>query len=152
MSSTVDQARKLIAFNEWANSRVLAAAEKLTQEQYYDIADQFGHMLGAQRFWHARWTGGEYGSHVIMDTAAEANAAYEKSHDDMRAFGASLTEESLDRTDDWFGNGHQLSVGDSIVQVVGHSIQHRAEIAIKLTEHDASPGDLDYLFFSWGVS
>lgn len=149
MSSTVDQARKLIGFNEWANSRVLAAAEKLTPEQYSELAGQFAHVLGAQRFWHARWTGGEYGSHVIMNTAAEANTAYAKSHDDMSAFADSLTEESLDRANDWFGNGKQLSVADSIVQVVNHSTQHRSEIAIKLTEHDASPGDLDYLFFRW---
>jgi len=151
VASTVEQARKLIGFNEWANSRVLAAAEKLTSEQYSELADQFAHMLGAQRFWHSRWTGGEYGSHVFMETAAEATAAYAKSHDDMRVFGDSLTEESLERTDDWFGNGNQLSVGDSIVQVVNHSTQHRSEIAIKLTEHDASPGDLDYLFFRWGM-
>lgn len=149
MASTVDQARKLIGFNEWANSRVLAAAEKLTPEQYSDLAGQFAHMLGAQRFWHANWTGGEYGSHVMMSTPAEANAAYAKSHENMRTFADSLTEESLDRTDDWFGNGQQLSVADSVVQVVNHSTQHRSEIAIKLTDAGTSPGDLDYLFFRW---
>ena len=142
--------RKLIGFNEWANSLMLGAAEKLTPEQFGGLADQFAHMLGAQRFWHANWTGGKYGSHVIMTTTAEAKAAYSKSHEDMRAFGATLTEASLDRTDDWFGNGNQLSVGDSIVQVVNHSTQHRSEIAITLTEAGASPGDLDYLFFCWG--
>lgn len=151
MSSTVDQTRKLVAFNEWANSRILAAAEKLTPEQYSALADPFAHMLGAQRFWHSRWTGGEYGSHVIMSTAAEATAAYANSHDDMRAFADSLTDESLARESDWFGNGQQLSVVDTIVQIVNHSTQHRSEIAIKLTEHDASPGDLDYLFFRWGM-
>jgi uncharacterized damage-inducible protein DinB len=151
VGSTVDQSRKLIAFNQWANSRILAAAEKLTPEQYNSLADQFAHLLGAQRFWHSRWTGGEYGSHVIMTTAAEATTAYANSHDDMSAFADSLTDESLDRESDWFGNGNQLSVADTIVQIVGHSIQHRAEIAIKLTEHDASPGDLDYLFFRWGM-
>lgn len=150
MSSNVEQIRKLIGFNKWANTRILGAAEKLTPDQFSGLADQFAHMLGAQRFWHSRWTGGEYGSHVIMNTVAEAHAAYAKSHDDMRAFGATLTEASLDRTDDWFSNGNQLSVADSVVQVVNHSTQHRSEIAIILTEADASPGDLDYLFFCWG--
>ena len=151
MPTAIEQARNLIAFNAWANSRVLAAAEKLTPDQYSELADQFAHMLGAQRFWHARWTGGEYGSHVIMNTVAEASAGYARSHEDMLSFAESLDDETLDRTNDWFGNGQQLCIADSIVQVVGHSIQHRAEIAIKLTEHDASPGDLDYLFFRWGM-
>jgi uncharacterized damage-inducible protein DinB len=150
MSSNVEQIRKLIGFNEWANSRVLSASEKLTPEQYNGLAEQFAHMLGAQRFWHARWTGAEYGSHVTMNSVAEAHAAYANSHEDMRAFAASLTEASLDHTGDWFGNGKQLSVADSIVQVVNHGTQHRSEIAIPLTKADASPGDLDYLFFRWG--
>lgn len=151
MPTAIEQARNLIAFNEWANSRVLTAAQKLTPDQYNELADQFAHMLGAQRFWHSRWTSGEYGSHVFMNAAAQAGAAYAVSHEDMRAFGDSLNDETLDRTDDWFGNGQQLSIADSIVQVVGHSIQHRAEIAIKLTEYGASPGDMDYLFFRWGI-
>ena len=151
MASVVDQARLLIGFNEWANSRVLGAAEKLTPKQYSGLADQFAHVLGAQRFWHAKWTGGEYGSHAVTATIDEAKAAYGRSHDDLRAFAASLSGEAIDRSEDWFGNGQKLSVADAIVQVVNHSTQHRSEIAITLTEHGASPGDLDYLFFKWGM-
>ncbi len=148
MASTVDQARKLIGFNEWSNSRILAAAEKLTPDHFGGLARQFEHVLSAQGWWMANWSGGKY-SHVSLKTIDETKAAYAVSHAGLRAFATSLTDEVLDRTGDWFGNGKMLTVADSIVQVVNHSTQHRSEIAVTLTEHDASPGDLDYVFFVW---
>jgi uncharacterized damage-inducible protein DinB len=128
---------------------VLAAAGKLTADQYAGLADQFAHMLGAQRLWYAFWTGGDYGSHAATDTLDLARSAYGQSHEDLRTFAASLTEETLDREEDWFGRNLPCSVAESLVQVVAHSVQHRAEIAVKLTEWDASPGDLDYIRYVW---
>ncbi len=147
MTSIVEQARLLLAFNEWANERILSAAEGLTPEQYGELRDQFAHMLGTGRWWHAQWTGGEYGAHVIPRTIAGARDAYARSHGDLRAFAASLTDAALARSERWWGTEQELSVADVIVQVVNHSTQHRSEIAVALTAHGCSPGDLDYLFF-----
>ncbi len=143
----VEQARLLLGFNEWANLRILAAVEKLKPDQYSELVDQFAHMLGTQRWWHLKWTDGEYGQHAIPATISEANAMFARSHDDLREFGASLTEETLAHSEGWWGGDQELSVGELIVQVVNHGTQHRSEIAISLTEWGCSPGDLDYLFF-----
>lgn len=147
MASAVEQARLLLGFNEWANLRILSAAEGLRSEQYDGLRDQFAHMLGTQRWWHAKWTGGEYGGDLIPQTLSDAQAAYARSHDDLRSFAASLTGASLHRSERWWGTEHELSVGELIVQVVNHGTQHRSEIAVALTLHDCSPGDLDYLFY-----
>ena len=145
--AAVEQARLLLGFNEWANLGILAAAKRLKPEQYGDLVDQFAHMLGTQRWWHLKWTGGEYGQHVIPVTIADANTMFARSHDDLREFGISLTDEKLAYSEHWWGDEQELAIGELIVQVVNHGTQHRSEIAISLTEWGCSPGDLDYLFF-----
>jgi len=145
--SAVDQARLLLGFNEWANLRILAAAEKLVPEHYSELVGRFTHMLGTQRWWHAKWTATEYGQHAVPVTIADAQAMFARSHDDLREFAGSLTEATLEHSEQWWGSEQELSVGELIVQVVNHGTQHRSEIAVILTERGCSPGDLDYLFF-----
>jgi uncharacterized damage-inducible protein DinB len=147
VASFLDQAHQLLEFNEWANERILSAAEGLQAEQYTDLRDQFAHMLATQRWWHAKWTGGEYGEHLVPQTITDARVAFARSHADLRAFAAALTDARLDRCERWWGTEQQLSVAELIVQVVNHGTQHRSEIAVVLSLHGCSPGDLDYLFF-----
>jgi uncharacterized damage-inducible protein DinB len=146
--SALEQTRLLLGFNEWANLRILTAAEKLKPEQYGELVDQFAHMLGTQRWWYLKWTGGEYDGHAIPSTIADANTMFEQSHEDMREFGDSLTEAKVAHSERWWdGEEAELSIGELVVQVVNHGTQHRSEIALRLTEWGASPGDLDYLDF-----
>lgn len=102
-------------------------------------------MPGTQRWWYAKWMDGAFDD-LIPATLADARAAYAVSHDDLRSLAESLTDEALARSERWWGTEHEPSVGDLIVQVVNHGTQHRSEIAIVLTLHGCSPGDLDYLF------
>jgi uncharacterized damage-inducible protein DinB len=143
----VERSRLLLGFNEWADLRILVAAEKLKPDEYAGLVAQFAHMLGTQRWWYAKWTGGEYGQHAVPVTIADAHAMFARSHDDLREFAAGLTEQALERSARWWGNEMELSVGELIVQVVNHGTQHRSELAITLTDRGCSPGDLDYLFF-----
>ena len=53
-----DHARQLVAYGEWANNQLLAAAARLDQEQYATVRDAFAHLLGTQQYWYANWTGG----------------------------------------------------------------------------------------------
>lgn len=145
----VERSRLLLDFNEWANLRILAAAEKLSPEDYTPLVEQFAHMMGAQR-WYARCSGIDYGKHAVPMTIEDLRIMLGRSHDDLREFAATLTAERLASAVAAPAELGEFSVEDSIVQLVNHGTQHRSEIALVLTERGCSPGDLDYLFFRLG--
>jgi uncharacterized damage-inducible protein DinB len=146
MPSPVEQARLLLAYNEWANDRVLLVADDLSPARFDELTPKFDHLLGTQRWWHAKWTSTEY-QEKHPEGLEETRGAYVASHADLRVFAESLTDETLERSERWWDTDQELSVGELIVQVVNHGTQHRAEIASAMTMHGRSPGDLDYLAF-----
>jgi len=144
-----DHARQLVAYNEWANERVLQAARQLTPEQYRQVSATFAHFLGTQEFWYGNWTGAR--SEEITALTYEALVErFGRSHAQLRSFGAALTDADWQRSEQWWkrwGYEHRLPLGETLFQVVNHSTQHRAEIAVVMSAAGASPGDLDYLVF-----
>lgn len=149
MTTLVDHARSLIEFTIWADDRILAAAEGLSEEQYSGLRDKFEHMLGTQGWWHAKWTGGER-VEPHLATLAEARERYAASHRAMRAYAQELTAKEWDRSGQWWsdlGYDQRMPLGESITQVFYHGVQHRSEVAVSLSGWGHSPGDVDYLTF-----
>jgi len=68
----------------------------------------------------------------------------------MRAFLESLSDdelvESLNITR-WDGVKVTMTRWHMLVHLASHSMQHRTEAAVLLTQYGHSPGDLDFLFF-----
>ncbi|MEX2226091.1 MAG: DinB family protein [Dehalococcoidia bacterium] len=148
-----DHARQLVAYNEWANYQLLEAARALTDEQYAALAGAFAHFLGTQQFWHSNWTGSEF-EEAKPPTFDALRAAFDASHAEMRDYFGALTDEGWHRSEQWWkrwGYDHRLPLGETLFQVINHSTQHRSEIAGVMSEHGASPGDLDYLVFKQGL-
>jgi uncharacterized damage-inducible protein DinB len=62
---TIDEARELFAYSDWANARFFAAAEALTPEQlsgraassFPSVRGTLGHIVGAEWVWLRRWQG-----------------------------------------------------------------------------------------------
>jgi uncharacterized damage-inducible protein DinB len=149
MTTLVEHARALIAFTIWADDRILAAADGISDEQYARLRGQFEHMLGTRRYWYANWTGGTQEA-PDLKTLVEARAAYAASNDVLRNYMAALTAEEWHRAEQWwlrFGFDGRMALGESITQVVYHGVQHRSEIAVLLSQWGHSPGDMDYLTF-----
>jgi uncharacterized damage-inducible protein DinB len=157
MSILVEQMQRLIAYNQWADERLITAAGGLSAEQYSALRDQFAHMLGTMLWWNARWRGRSvsFPDMVATTTAAVADratlrAAYAAAHNDFTEFGAAITDQSWQRAEQWWidwGIDAVLPVGEVITQVVNHGTQHRSEIAAVTSLHGCSPGDLDYLTY-----
>jgi len=148
-----DHARQLVAYNEWANNRVLDAARNLNPEQYATVAGGFAHFLGTQEFWYANWTDAEFEERE-RDSFDELVDAFAASHAQMREYFAALTDDGWHRSEQWWkrwGHEQRLPLGETLFQVVNHSTQHRSEIAVVTSSYGASPGDLDYLQFKQGV-
>jgi uncharacterized damage-inducible protein DinB len=149
VTTVVEHARSLIAATVWADDKILAAADGMSEEQYGELRAQFAHMLGTQRYWHANWTRGSY-EEPELTTLAQAREGYAASQTALSAYAKQLTQTEWDRTEQWwlrFGRQERMALGESITQVFYHGIQHRSEIAVRLSSWDRSPGDLDYLTY-----
>jgi uncharacterized damage-inducible protein DinB len=151
------QLRRLVAYNQWADERILAAIDGLAddelarpREAYFGtIAANLRHTLISQRVWLARWRG-EKPPYDEPITVAWREA-YAVTHGVMRAFVASLSDTEADRVvsyTDLRGNARQLPLAHSITHVVNHGTAHRAETGLLLERLGRSPGDLDYSLYS----
>ncbi len=157
MTTLSDQARLMIAYNEWADLRIIDAAEGLTAEQFDGLRATFAHMLGTQVWWYALWTAGANagegaGEFIQPDipAVAELRPSFERGHANLRAYTDDLTDEGWHREEPWWkqwGYDQTMAMGETLFQVVEHGVQHRSEIAVVLTSYERSPGDLDYLNF-----
>jgi uncharacterized damage-inducible protein DinB len=149
VTTLAEHARSMIAATIWADDKLLAAADGISQEQYGELRAQFSHMLGTQRYWHANWTGGSH-DELELPTFAQARDGYVASHAALSTYAAGLTQAEWDRVEQWWlrwGRQERMAVGESITQVFYHGVQHRSEIAVVLSSWDRSPGDLDYITY-----
>jgi uncharacterized damage-inducible protein DinB len=150
------QLRRLVAYNQWADGRILAAIDGLPEEElarpreayFGTIAANLRHTLMAQRIWLARWRG----ERPAYDEAITASwpEAYAVTHAILGTFVAGLSDADADRAvsyTDLRGNARQLPLAHTITHVVNHGTAHRAETGLLLERLGRSPGDLDYSFY-----
>jgi uncharacterized damage-inducible protein DinB len=163
--SKVEFIRSMFGHNEWANDRILETASSLSEVQLAEqselcpkgITDTLGHAVSTQIFWLAEWEKegsfemsmiqGISGLDAIKSRSAESHAALGK-------FIDGLGEEGCERTirpPEWWGDtpGLKIPLWHVMMQVVMHSMQHRAEVAQALTAAGESPGEMDYI--GWAI-
>jgi uncharacterized damage-inducible protein DinB len=147
------QLRRLVAYNEWADDRLLTALDGLAPEElarpreayFGSIAANLGHTLTAQRIWLARWLGQtpRYGEPITVPW----REAFAETHAVFRRFVADLSDTAADRLLRYTtsrGEARAIVLADAITHVVNHGTAHRAETGLLLERLGRSPGDLDY--------
>ena len=147
------QLRRLVAYNQWADERVLAALEGLAPEElakpreayFGTVASNLRHTLVSQRVWLARWRGEtpRYDETITVPW----REAYADTHGVFRRFVDGLSDtdaERLVRYSDSRGNAREMVLAHAITHVVNHGTAHRAETGLLLERLGRSPGDLDY--------
>ena len=153
------ESHRLIAYNQWADEKILAAIEGMTdgelqapREAYFgSLAGNLRHTVGAQLVWLARWKG-EPTPPLDRLIAGPWSDVYAASHAALRAYVESLADADLVRVvryTDFKGVSRALALAPLITHLVNHGTQHRAETGLLLERLGRSPGDLDYLYFCY---
>lgn len=153
--------REYYDYTEWANERVLVAAEKLTPALFtrsdldgvWSIRDSLVHIMVSQWAWVERWNGRMIGA--FPDVASFADVAsirdrWQPVYADMRKLLAAFDDDQL--AADLTFRSRDGSEGRSLLwvqlmQVANHSTYHRGEVAALLTSFGHSPGELDFLIW-----
>ncbi|MDE2852897.1 MAG: DinB family protein [Chloroflexota bacterium] len=156
----VEDIKLYYAYNEWANKRILNAAEQATADQlvapndigWGNLRGALAHILDAEYGWFSFLFGRE--DEGIIDPASFADIAalrerWERQNEVTRGCLDSLADEDLTRihTSERGGKTHHWVLWQVLAHVVNHGTQHRAECAAILTGFGHSPGDMDMSLF-----
>lgn len=147
-------------YNEWANKRILDAAQRASREQltapneygWGDLRGALVHILDAEYGWFSflfeREDEGVLDPKNFADIAA-LRQRWERQSETNRQRLDALNDEDLLRIHKSERNGksYKWILWQVLVHVVNHGTQHRAEAAALLTGHGHSPGDLDMTLY-----
>ena len=163
-SGPSDSARRadidlLFRYNDWANERILATAERVTAEQFAQPND-FGwgslngalvHLMDAEYAWRVLLKEGEHVEWLQPEDFADVAAIRARWAQEREAFWRyldSLSSDDLSATISYEGDTTRYrALWHCLAHVVNHGTQHRAECAALLTGFGHSPGNLDFTVF-----
>jgi uncharacterized damage-inducible protein DinB len=159
-SMNVAALRTTLDYGAWANARLFDQVAQLSPEQF--VAEPVGalpsvrriltHMLAAQTLWLARFRADAAASIPTEEEfpdLATLRQTWEKQRQALDGYVATLNDETLQGPFRFERRGVALTLPlwQIFMQLYGHGVQHRAEVAALLTDYGHSPGDLDFLFF-----
>ncbi|MFN3492548.1 MAG: DinB family protein [Anaerolineales bacterium] len=151
----------LYKYNQWANAKIMSAASKLTVEQFLvsgtfphgGIRGTLTHALFAEWVWRKRWEGesptAKFRAEDFHDFKSLQTRWLEEEKELMK-FVSEVTDEKLNSPFQYTsteGVKYENILWESMLHVVNHGTQHRAEAAAMLTELGHSPGDIDMILF-----
>ena len=148
---------RLVAYNQWANEKILSAIDGMTAEElarpvgayFGSLEKNLQHVLQATRVWLARWKGTTLPT--LQDRIADPwSDAYAVTHAEFRAFVESLNDASAGRIVDYKntkGEPFRMALDQLVTHVVNHGTHHRAETGMLLERIGHSPGDMDYVYY-----
>lgn len=151
----------LYNYNQWANSKIIEQASRLTQEQFlmgasYPHGGMRGtltHILFAEWIWRRRWQGESPSTLILPEdfqTFDSLKARWLDEEHELMNFASSLTEDRLAGKFQYKttkGEPRENVLWQVMMHVVNHGTQHRSEAAAMLTDMGFSPGDIDLIKF-----
>jgi uncharacterized damage-inducible protein DinB len=163
---TIDEVRHLFTYTEWANERVLNAAEKLPSEEllrdvrisHKSILGTLLHMAGADWMWLERWHGNSpVGNDVwagwTADDARSLQQVREKWEPIVRkrnAYLETLSDADLARELGYrrfTGEAYSLPLIQQLQHVVNHATLHRGQVVGMIRQLGIVPPTTDLLFY-----
>ncbi|MCY3834390.1 MAG: DinB family protein [Chloroflexi bacterium] len=151
----------LFQYNDWANDRILAQAERVSPEQL-SAENDFGwgslrgalvHLMDAEHAWRVLLKTGEHVEWLQPEDFPAVGGIRARWNEERSAFWDylnSLSDEDLIGTVSYEGHHNRIYhrvLWHCLAHVVNHGTQHRAECAALLTGFGHSPGNLDFSEF-----
>jgi uncharacterized damage-inducible protein DinB len=153
----------LYNYNYWASARILEAVGQVTEEEFtrppsyspYSLRGILVHLLTAEWIWRTRCQERVYPTALLAEAdfptleAIKTRWAVEETK--MRAYLATLDDETLGQPLSYqttSGTPQAEKLGEILTHVVLHGMQHRAELALILTNLGHSPGDIDLIVYA----
>jgi uncharacterized damage-inducible protein DinB len=153
---TIDDLKTLLDFHYWARDRALAAAAKLTPEQFTrdmgnsfkSVRDTLVHLYSADWGWHELWRGAAPASMPSSDQFPDLDVIRQtwSAHESkMRAFVDSLSDSDVARTIDYRTPdgtmARSLPIGQMVQHVVNHASYHRGQLTMMFRQLGVEPAD-----------
>jgi len=156
-----DYFKKLYDYNLWANSRVLNAAEALSQEQLFqELSESWGsvhhtlvHMMNAEWIWLQRWLGHSPREWLPFDDFP--NVAAIRGHwvgitSEQMSFVKGQTPGSLQQVLNYTnsrGQACQAPLWLLLGHLVNHGTHHRGELTAMYAMLDIPHKENDYYYY-----
>lgn len=153
---TVEQLSLLVAYNRWANTRLLEAAESLSvPELERDLRASFDslqgtliHILWGEQGWLHLWREGTFLPDPVPgeypDLASLKNV-WSQHQEAYAAYLHGLTQAQLDAPRAVGPNTYAL--GELIQHILNHSTYHRGQVTLLLRQLGHEPPSTDYRRF-----
>jgi uncharacterized damage-inducible protein DinB len=163
---TVTEVRQLFTYTEWANARVLGAAEKLPADDllrdvhisHTSILGTLLHIAGADWIWLERWRGRSPVGHDVWAGWTPNDA---RSLQDVREKWQAVIRERwsyLDTISDadlprelgytrFTGEPYSLPLVQQMQHVVNHATLHRGQVVGMIRQFGIAPPPTDLLFY-----
>ena len=157
----IEYFRTLFDFTSWANGQVFDAAARVDAAAlaapmaggYGSAGDTLIHLVSAQQTWLARVRGQTPPPDLAAPdfaTVAAVRTRWEATDREMRELLAALDDAALARPVSYVnaqGELNEYALWHVLLHLNLHAAQHRAELAMILTQFGASPGWLDFPYY-----
>ncbi len=158
---TLDTLRELLAYNTWANRRLLDAVARLDADgltrvlggSYPSVQATLTHILWAEWLWLERWQGKspmELFAPEEFPSVSEFRTRWSQVQGAQEAFLATLAPDDLQRVLRYTnrkGEVWEYALWRMIHHVVNHSTYHRGQVTNMLRLLGAQPATTDFLEF-----
>ena len=157
-----EDARRLYAYNDWANDRILAVAAELSDEQFTrnivssfpSIRDTLAHVAFAEWLWLQRWNGsspGEMPPWTVEPSIAGVTDHLHTIAKERRVYLADLPDDRLESFLDYRsmkGDPFSMPLRDLLLHCANHSTYHRGQLVTMLRQVGATPPNTDFTQFA----
>ena len=145
-----DVLRELIAYDTWANRRILEALQASDENAHAQRV--FGHLLATQQLWLERIEKGEGATAEPWPDPEPQGFAdqIDANHKALLALISATSEDMLARPITYRntkGLGFSTPMREILVHVMHHGTHHRAQVAMILKESGFAPPWVDFIVF-----